>query len=254
MRPVHFAIAFGLVSVLGWPAAAQNPPKNAAPATPAKPYKTVAVVPPKPSTEPGLDVLRQQFAEAAQKKDRAALARLVVGEGFFWDRENGNAADKKKSGIDNLSAALGLGGKDSVGWDLLAGYAEDVTAAAPPRHTNALCSPADPAYKAAEFDALLKATQTGPSEWGYPVEAGIDVRATPQATAPAIDKLALAFVRVTPDGNTNAPAYVRVVTPAGKSGYVSIDSILPIGNDQLCFVKDGGVWKIGGYIGGGEPL
>ena len=36
-------------------------------------------------------------------------------------------------------------------------------------------------------------------------------------------------------------------------GIVSIDVIAPFGNDQICYVKDGGSWKIGGYIGGGEP-
>ena len=41
--------------------------------------------------------------------------------------------------------------------------------------------------------------------------------------------------------------------PSGKTGYVSIDAIAPMGNDQLCYVNEGGSWKIGGYIGGGEP-
>jgi len=31
-----------------------------------------------------------------------------------------------------------------------------------------------------------------------------------------------------------------------------VDSIAPIGNDQICYVKDAGGWKIGGYIGGGD--
>jgi hypothetical protein len=43
-----------------------------------------------------------------------------------------------------------------------------------------------------------------------------------------------------------------VVTPSGKTGFVSIEEISPIGNDQLCYVKDGSAWKIAGYIGG-EP-
>ena len=46
---------------------------------------------------------------------------------------------------------------------------------------------------------------------------------------------------------------MRIATPSGKPGYVTIDSIAPIGNDQICYVKEGGAWKIGGYIGGGEP-
>jgi hypothetical protein len=28
--------------------------------------------------------------------------------------------------------------------------------------------------------------------------------------------------------------------------------ILPIGGEQLCYVKDGGIWKIAGFLGG-EP-
>ena len=44
----------------------------------------------------------------------------------------------------------------------------------------------------------------------------------------------------------------RVVTPAGKIGFVSVDSVAPIGNDQICYVKDAGGWKIGGYVGGGD--
>ena len=31
-----------------------------------------------------------------------------------------------------------------------------------------------------------------------------------------------------------------------------IDEIAPLGNDQLCYVKDGSGWKIGGYLGAGD--
>jgi len=91
------------------------------------------------------------------------------------------------------------------------------------------------------------------TEWGYPVSAGIEVHAGPQANAPVIDRLGLAFVRVMPEPTPASAAYVRIVTPSGRAGYVSVDAIAPVGNDQLCYVKDGDAWKIGGYIGGGEP-
>jgi hypothetical protein len=39
--------------------------------------------------------------------------------GFFWLRENGDRADKRKSGVDNLAGALGLHNKDGAGWDML---------------------------------------------------------------------------------------------------------------------------------------
>jgi len=59
-------------------------------------------------------------------------------------------------------------------------------------------------------------------------------------------------VCVMPEDGPNAPAFLRVITPAGKMGYVSVDSVAPIGNDQICYVKDANGWKIGGYIGGGD--
>ncbi len=53
--------------------------------------------------------------------------------------------------------------------------------------------------------------------------------------------------------HTGSAPYLRIVTPSGKAGFVSADAVAPIGNDQICYVKDGGAWKIGGYIGSGEP-
>jgi len=36
---------------------------------------------------------------------------------------------------------------------------------------------------------------------------------------------------------------------SGKTRFVSVDSVAPVGNDQLCYVKAVGDWKIGGYVG-----
>ena len=187
-----------------------------------QPYKAVAITPPTPMTDAGFESFRKQLGEAAQRKDRAALTRLVVDQGFFWDHEN--RIDKRKSSIDNLSTVLGLNNKDGVGWEILFSYADDPTASPSTAHKGAFCAPAEPAYNAQEFDDLLKTTQTDVTEWGYPVSAGIEVHAAPQATAPVIDKLGLAFVRVSPDDSAPSANYVRVVTPAGKAGYVSADA------------------------------
>ena len=45
---------------------------------------------------------------------------------------------------------------------------------------------------------------------------------------------------------------LRVVVPSGKVGYVPADALSPLGNDQLCYVKDATGWKIGGFVGGDE--
>lgn len=226
----------------------------AAPAQPAppKPYKPVAIVPPQPVADPAFEALRKQAGEAAQKKDRLALARLVVAESFFWLRDGHDRADKRKSGVDNLAAALSLNSKDGAGWDILYSYTDDPTASASPAAKGALCAPAEPAYSAKAFDELMKTTQSDASEWNYTLAPSTEVRDKPQASAAIVDKLGLMFVRVAPDNGPGSAAYQRVITPSGRPGFVTIDSIAPIGNDQLCYVKDAGTWKIGGYIGGGE--
>ncbi len=254
MRNIRLISAVAAMLMAGLlPIAAQNSLRGAPLPAPARPYKPVAITPAKPLTDAGFDAMRKQLGEVAKRKDRAALARLVVAQGLFWQRENRDTADKRKPGIDNLATALGLNNKDGAGWDILAGYAEDPTASPSAVHKDAFCAPAEPTFNSKDFDELIKATQTSPSEWGYPVSANIEVHATPQANAPVIDKLSLAFVRVMPETSPVSAAYVRIVMPSGKAGYVSIDAVAPIGNDQLCYVNDGGAWKIGGYIGGGEP-
>lgn len=231
-------------------------PQKAAPQTPpiqATAYRPVTITLPTDMTDPAFAVLRKQLAEAAAKRDAAAVSRLVVGNGFFWLRDKTDAASKKRSGYENLSSALGLGSKTSVGWDMLTGFADETSASASHAQKGAFCAPAEPGYDPAAFERMLKATQTDASAWGYAVSSGIDVRAAPGTSTPAVEKLGLHFVRVMPEAKPVSPAFQRIVTPTGKTGYVSIDVIAPFGNDQLCYVKEAGAWKIGGYIGGGEP-
>jgi hypothetical protein len=221
------------------------------PATPG-PYKPVTVTVPQATNDAALEALRKQLAEVSQHKDRAALAKLVVGQGFFWIGEKGDRADKRRSGIDNLAAALGLKNKDGAGWDMLASFADDPTVAPLPDRKNVICAPSDPTFDGKAFNDLLASTRTDVGDWGYPVSADVEVRAMPQANAPVIEKLGSVFVRIATENASNVPTFLRIVTPAGKTGFVPIDSITPIGNDQLCYVKEAGDWKIGGYIGAGD--
>jgi len=236
-----------LMPALATPALAQKA------VAPAAPYKAVTVVPPTDMTDASLIALRGQLGDATKKRDATALARLVVTTGFFWQRDQKDAANKRASGYENLSAALGLASKDSAGWDILTGYAEDPTVSPLPGRKGVSCAPADPGYDLAAFDRMLKATQTDAAEWGYTVSTSTEVHATAAANAPVIEKLGLHFVRIMPEAKAGSAAYQRIVTPAGKTGYISIDALAPFGNDQICYVKESGAWKIGGYIGGGEP-
>jgi len=268
-RALSFAAIAALSTISAVPAVAQTAPRQAPPAaTPAPPpattpqiadvavpYKPVNVSPPSQFSDPGVDALRKQISEAAKKRDRAALGKLVVAKGFFWDRGGGeDSSDKKKPGGDNLAVVLGLTNKDAPGWDMLAGYAEDPTASQSSQRPGAVCVPADPLFNGKEMDSLLESSQSDIGEWGFPISDGIAVRDRPEAAAPIREKLGMHFIRVSPDPSPAGAvgSFIRIVTPGGKYGYVPIDEIAPLGNDQLCYVKDGAGWKIGGYLGAGD--
>lgn len=257
LRPVAVAASLLLAAIAATPGIAQAPPPAQGqlaqqPVAPPKPYKPVTITLP-PAGDASLETFRKQLAEVAQRRDRAALAALVVKEGFFWERENGDGADRKKSGIDNLAAALGLDNKDGSGWHILADYAGDPTATPIPGKPDWLCSPGDPAFNDADLEALAKATETDIGEWGYPLRDGVEVRDSAMPNAKVVDKLGLHFVRVMPDESplTAASSLLRIVLPSGKVGFVSADLLAPLGLDQLCYVKDKAGWKITGYIGEG---
>ncbi len=58
------------------------------------------------------------------------------------------------------------------------------------------------------------------------------------------------MVRILPDEDATGD-WLKLVTPSGKTGYAAANSLAPVGADQLCYQKDGGGWKIAGYIGVG---
>lgn len=236
----------------------QQPPQAQQQApSPPKPYKPVTITLPKPMADPSFEAFRKQLGDAAQKKDRAALAKLVIAKGFFWDAESGDKADKNKPGVDTLVAALRLDAQDGSGWDMLSGHAGDPTAAPNPQHKGAVCGPAEPTFDGKQFEALVKSTGTDPSEWGYPGKPGLEVRAAAQPNAPVVEKLGSTLVRILPEeappaqGQQSSPM-LRVVAPSGKVGFVSGEDIAPLGNEQLCYIKQGNSWLITGYIGNGD--
>jgi hypothetical protein len=222
------------------------------PTAPPAPYAVLTVAPPKPLDDPGLTAFRKELTAIAQRKDRAALAKLVLVQGFFWLQESGNAAGRK-TGIEALATALNLASKDGSGWESLSEFAADETAAPYPDRPNTVCSPAGPEFNPAELEKLVDSTKTDIGDWGFTSSDGVEVRATATQNAPVIEKLGMQFVRVMPDMAPNAAQdFMRIVAPSGKVGFVAAEAIHPLGLDMLCYGKDAaGTWKIVGMIGGG---
>lgn len=231
----------------------QLPALRPPPPPPVKPYAAIPVTPPANFNDTGFVAFRKQLAEIAEHKDRNALAKLIVAQGFFWVQDK-NLADKTKPGIDNLAKAIDLDAKDGSGWTTLGGYAGDPTGAPLPDHANIVCAPAEPVIDLKAFEALIKATQSEPPEWGYPAKSGVEVRNTAKPDAPVVDKLGLTLVRVLPDSappdDPKQPAFLHIATPSGKAGYVPLEAISSLAGDQMCYTKDASGWKIAGYFGG----
>jgi hypothetical protein len=252
------ATACAILGALALPTARAQAPGQAPPpaetpaAVPPGPYKPVPITLPVAVADPSFDAFRKQLADIAQKKDRATLAGMVAAN-FFWIPEDIDVSDKKKSGIENLSRAIGLDGREALGWEAIAGYAIERTAMKDPQRPGVLCAPGEPGFDEKAADELATASQTDASDWGYPTKDGIEVRANPRANAPVVDKLGLYLVRVLPDdspANAVTMAFLKVMTPTGKTGFVPVDSVLPLVGEQMCYVKEGNAWKIAGYVGG----
>ena len=222
------------------------------PPPPPKPYQPVAVTPPTPFNDPSFVAFRKQLGDAAQHKDRAALAKLIVTKDFFWVQDK-DLADSSKSGIDNLAKAIGLDNPDGSGWDIIANAASDPTLAELPQDKGVFCAPAPPKLDPQAFAKLVQDTGTDPAEWGYPTQSGIDARATVQPNSPVVEKLGMYLVRVMPDSappDSNAPPSLRIALPDAKTGYLPLDDVAPLAGDEICYAKQANNWKIAGYVGG----
>ncbi len=229
----------------------QAPQRETRQPAPPKPYKPIAVTLAQPYADPSFAAFRKQLSDIASRKDRPALARLVASN-FFWIGEQGDKADKKKSSIDNFAAAIELDAKDGSGWEALIAAAKEATLEPVPERKGIMCGPASPAFDEMAADRLAKDTGTDPSDWGYPNKPDVEVHAAPQANSPVVDKLGQNLVRVMPEQPAAGAAdqdspFIRIVTPAGKIGFVLEELISSLDSDQLCYVKEATGWKIAGY-------
>jgi hypothetical protein len=252
IRPIAAAfVTIAMVSALSFaPSAAEE----AAPKP--KPYKPVAVELPQPVKDPSFATFRQQIADAAKRKDRAALGKLVANN-FFWMTDEGkDLAEKKSSGIDNLARALYLDNPDTEGWDILTAFAADGTADPLPERKGVMCAPGEPKYDNAAAEKVSNDTGTTPAFWYYPAANGLEVRNGPGADSKVTGKLGMHLVWVYPDDSPAAAVHtetVRIVLPSGEFGFVASDKLMPLPGDLLCYVKEGNDWRIAGFFGGLPP-
>jgi hypothetical protein len=254
MRPYRYVPTVFTAIVIALSAALAAPAQQPTLQSPKpKAYKPVTVKPPQDIKDPTFEGFRKQLAAAAERKDKAALARLTVAKGFFWIPADKDVANPALSGIDNLARAIGLDEPDAPGWEILAAFAAEPTGEFDPDRKGVVCSPGDPDFDVKAAEQLVAATGTDASDWVYPVSDGIEVRAEPRPDSRVIAKLGMHLVWVYPDDSPASAVQadaVRIVLPSGQLGFVSVDALLTLEGDQLCYAKEGDTWKVAGLRGG----
>src|SRR6516162_4583982 len=65
-------------------------------------------------------------------RPKSALGEIAVAQNFFWVQDK-NLADPHKSGVENLAKAIDLNAADDSGWEVLAGFANEASAAESPQ-------------------------------------------------------------------------------------------------------------------------
>jgi hypothetical protein len=125
-----------------------------------------------------------------------------------------------------------------------------------PSRPGVVCAPPLPEFDAYEFSKLIETTGSARSDWGYARSGGAQVRAAPRERSAVVAKVGLHFVRILAvEGKNDSPdaarsAWIRVATPAGKSGFVAPGALAPAFPPRLCYAKDVvGRWRIAGFIG-----
>src|SRR5436190_17650935 len=147
-------IGLVLSAVISAAAAALSPAPMQAQAT-AKPYRPVALTLPAPFAEPSFVSFRAELAQVLRRRVFAELSRLVVVQGFFWDGDFDNEFDPRRSGTENLAGAVKLERGGGAGWERLAAFAAEPSAASLPSRPGVICAPANPTFDEIEVDRMF---------------------------------------------------------------------------------------------------
>jgi hypothetical protein len=223
------------------------------------PFEPVRVRLPPPLNDASFAAFRQMLAGVAQRRLFAELAGYVSPQGFFWDRDSANRFDPKRTGAENLAAALGLSDGSGIGWRMLADFAAEPTASARASTPGVVCSPAKADFDQEDLDGLIDATHFSRDNWFYLRGEGVELRLAPHAESAVIETLGSYFVRVLRSVTARANAeplrtsWTRIAAPSGKVGFAAPDTLMSLSAARLCYAKDvTDRWSVVGFIGGGD--
>ena len=228
-------------------------PLKPPPPPPIKPYTPVAAKPPVAYDDAAFVAFRKQLSDVAAKKDRAALAKLVVAQGFFWiqdkDMRRSEKARHRQSRQGDRSCRQGR---------LRLGHSRRLRQRA---DRGRIARPQGRVLRAGRSDhrsAGLRSARQGDADRS--VRMGLSAQGRRRSSCRGATEFSgrrkagfepgARAARFGPPNDPNPPAFLHVATPSGKSGFIAMDAIAPLGGDQMCYSKDSSGWKITGYLGG----
>lgn len=227
---------------------------------PHRPYAPVRVsIEDLGARDPTFAAFRDRMREIINARDRARW-RATISPQFRFLKDLGGSFDPRKTPAENAEYAMGFSavGADGkpdrhAGWKTLAALFE-----MPFGHSavaqRALCAPARPRFDERAFERLLAQTETSaPGDWEA-IGPNVNVYAAPRHTSPVIERTGLIFIRIDHwQGDDAIGAWRRVVTPAGKPGFIRENAIASIYAAQLCVAKNNrGEWRVISWVGGGD--
>src|SRR5262249_38600067 len=125
---------------------------------PIRPYAAVAVAPPEPFADSSFEAFRKELAAVAQARVHGELARIVIAQGFFWQRDFARSFGPQRPAVDNLAAAVRLEHGDGEGWQALAAFAAEPSAAPLSAYPGVICAPSEPRFEGPGLDRLIHQT------------------------------------------------------------------------------------------------
>jgi len=217
--------------------------------------------------DPAFEAMHKAFADAAAKKDAAAMFTLV-GPTFLWTAQNEPTIefDLGRNALHNFKVVFGFRelGKDVDGpvengpyWEALQAFAADGTFYAANDSGNLVCGPIGASVVDEQAFEQARKAIAGPddeADWYFTL-AETSVAKAPGDTGPPIAKVgtvALPVLSVYPEASADkpstAPTHLEVLLPSGKSGWIPAASARALVSERLCFAKTpDGSWKIAAY-------
>jgi hypothetical protein len=208
-----------------------------------------------------------RLSAAIARQDQQALF-AQVGPNFVWTVEGALAAefDLGRDALHNFKVVFGFRelGKDTDGgvaegpfWSALAAFFQDKTFYKATDSGNLICGPIRASFvNENTFEQAEKkiAGADDQIDWYFTLGDTAVAKAPGDGGSPVgkVGKVALPVLSTSPAGKPGepapVPAFLEVLMPSGKTGWIPASAAKPLNAEHLCYAKTvSGEWKIVGY-------